>query len=315
MPFDCRCPSHLNETPTKALLKCTVGTLDKYALPWHRVLCGLQSSGKTATLAEIASAAGTNFPKVGARARFYGHYPCLSEFAADYLPHAEVLVALAERNLGQDVNSDNVEAMRAEVERLANEKTHRQRQLLLRGIDLDFPRKSLSDPEVVSAIIERYEPALTSINNSGISLAGRVHELVLLATLGSAGLILGRDFEKPQNPLKNGDIRVKSRTSGDYLATEVKSLKSRERFARGLGEIGGEKVGAGFFDEPREFRLTLTQKLIGMSTSAVYMPSKTIAALPHNVRSAVNAAQRPFYRPITQYAGDMLRFATTGQLP
>ncbi len=290
--------------------------LAKYITPWYGLLSQLQGVGGTATFVAASGQAGVVFPKNAARQKFFETYPCFASLLEDYLPSAEVLLALAQRNLEQSVSATNVEIVRAEVERLARQKTYKKRQLILEGISYRFSSGTpLSDSQVVAAIIADYEPAIAAINNAGVTLAGRVHELILMDALEAIGLIRGHDFEKPKNPTKNGDIRGKAKPSNDYLGTEVKSLKARERFARGLGEIGGNKVGAGFFDDSTEFTPSLTSALIGISTRAVYLPPLTLKDMPSHVQGHLNADQRSFYRPITQYAPDMAKFVKTGQLP
>jgi hypothetical protein len=265
----------------------------------------LQSADQQTTTAEAGERMGTPFPKA-VNERLLPIYPCLADQLQDHLPSAETLILLAQRNIGENITNMNVESVRAEVENIADLKTYRRRQIVLQDIGRSLPPgTSMGDPAFVNAIIAEYEPALSGITNAGVALAGRVHELILLESLSSVGLVRGEDFEKPSNPNQNGD----------YLATEVKSLKSRERFARGLGQIGGRKVGAGFFDDASEFTASLTQSLIGLSTAAVYMPETTIGALQPQVRSALNAAQAPFYRPITSYASDMREFVLRGRIP
>ena len=282
-------------------------------LPWHGFLCELQKAGDFITIGAAVDAVGVSLPKSKIK-EFYDIYPCLADVLEDYIPTAEVLLALATRNLGQEIEPDNLEKIREEVETIADAKAYRCRELILEDLGRRFPSTSLVDAKLVQAIIEEYEPAVTSLNNSGIVIAGRVHELILQASLSSVALESGKDFGKPKKPRQNGDIRVTSRSTGDHLATEVKSLKARERFKRGLGEIKGDKVGAGFFDEASEFTEAATTDLVDLAWS-VYLPINTLQALPEPIRSRTNKGGRVFYRPVSRYAKDMQRFVLAGEFP
>lgn len=314
MRFECACPNHQNITPTRDALRCSARSLQDKVSPWYRHLSYLQQTGDTQTTEDAKASVGVWLD--GNENRFFAKYPCFVDCLADYVPSAEVLLHIAQRNIGENVSAQNVESIRAEVEAIVRRKTWVQRQILLSNIASRVPAGTpLDDERVVGEIVSRYEPKINEIRNSGIAIAGRVHEMILMGSLEDVGLVRGTDFEKPQNPNQNGDIRVKARASGDYLATEVKSLKARERLTRGLREIGHRKVGAGFFDDASEFTDSLTEELVGISAQAVYMPGSTIQGLPANVRRWRNAAGNTLYRPITQYASDMRQFAISGRLP
>ncbi len=96
------------------------------------------------------------------------------------------------------------------------------------------------------------------------------------------------------------------------LVISVKSEAARERLLYSANSIEG--IGFGFFTEADEFwtvsRMSLFKR---MGFSAIYMPDGTHADVVSHLATegtsahAVNINGTPLYRPLSQFADDMLR--------
>ena len=156
--------------------------------------------------------------------------------------------------------------------------------------------------------------------NGLVSIAGGMNEALLMRAMTRGGLRENVHFKKTGTD-SDGDFIVHS-TGGnrDNLGVEVKSYHARERLLRGLQDITGPKVGAGFFKEPSEFNAQRTRTLRGTGAAAIYMPRATLtrvdaAALAAQTTDVRIADQCRLYRPLEQFVSDMGHFNRTGELP
>lgn len=318
MPFSCKCPKHGNTIPSTSLLACSSQIFNNYYLPWYQELTHLQSAGQKEDVNVLVTNLGQGFIGNKKAETFFGVYPCLSEVIDYYVPSAPVLLALAERNLGVSVSANNMEQIRAEVERIVSLIRIRQHERKLRTVLASYISGNQitgSIKDIFPLLRDEYVPFTVGLSNSDIVIAGRIHELIPSKALESIGLTRGQDFDTPPKSLKQGDIRVHNQSQKAQLATEVKSLAARERFKRGLEEIKGLKVGLGFFNDPSEFTADGASSLINQGVLAVYMPAQTLQVLSSTLKSFLNSNQRPFFRPLSQYSQDMYNFARVGTLP
>ena len=293
----CLCPQHANVPPSEFYAP-RKGQFVQRQQEFFDYLAGLLRDEQTVPADEVRAKFGEPFVKGAARG-FFNLYPCLSEIVSDLIPPAPALIFLAERNVGQQCTAENLEVVRAEVQRVAagigrGIKRVRLTRLLAQYVRGGAISGTVSD--VIDLLIDRYEPEVRAANNAGISLAGRVHELVLQRALELQGLRPGTDFDKPPKPSRQGDIRFHSQKDRNQLRTEVKSLAARERFERGLGELQPPKVGVGFFVDPSEFGPESTRRLLQQGVNAVYMPRSTLSGLPGASKDATNAQGHRFYR-------------------
>lgn len=315
-PEPCLCPQHANVPPSEFYAP-RKGQFVQRQQEFFEYLAGLLRDGQTVPADEVRARFGESFVKGAARG-FFNVYPCLSEVVGDLIPPAPALIFLAERNVGKQCTAENLEVVRAEVQRVAAGIGRGMKRVRLTRLLAQYVRGgeiSGSVPEVIDLLIDRYEPEVRAANNAGISLAGRVHELVLQRALTLQGLQLGPDFDKPPKPSRQGDIRFHSRKDKNQLRTEVKSLAARERFERGLGELEPPKVGVGFFNDSSEFGAESTKRLLQQGVNAVYMPEATLEALGAASKAATNARGNRFYRPVSQYPADMEQFVFFGNEP
>jgi hypothetical protein len=312
----CLCPRHGNVSPTTLFAPAKGAGVQKRQ-HFFDLLAGFQTTRGSVAVSDLRRRFGRSFVK-GAGRDLFNFYPCLTEVVDGLIPPATALITLAERNLGKLCTAENLEATRAEVARLATQAAHGiKRAGLLNLLAEHIQGGRIDGPadQIVDTLIEKYEPEVRAANNAGISLAGRVHELVLQRALELQGLKPGTDFDKPPKPSRQGDIRFHSRRDKNQLRTEVKSLAARERFERGLGELQPPKVGVGFFNDATEFGADATRRLLQQGVNAVYMPQATLDGLAPVSRRATNAQGDPFYRPVSQYPGDMVQFVQSGREP
>lgn len=178
---------------------------------------------------------------------------------------------------------------------------------------------SLPMADLVTFLLDDYASFSRGAGNGLVSTAGRMNEKLLVACLEEKGLSHGANFTKTGKNLQ-GDIVIHSQAGAKKnLHVEVKSHHARERLLRGLNDITGEKVGAGYFVDPAEFGPGRTQTLLQSQAAAIYMPDSTLKKVDQNAlgmtTNAAVAFGSRFYRPLEQFATDMQAFSQTGTLP
>lgn len=156
---------------------------------------------------------------------------------------------------------------------------------------------------------------------------GAVMEMLCSEVLESAGIPAmkpGQDlwpiWQMPGHVLMNEGRMQSLQALGDILipcaptnlVISVKSEAARERLLYSANSIEG--IGFGFFKEPDEFwtasRMSLYKR---MGFTAIYMPDATCAAVLQRVaadgheRHAVNINGSALYRPLSDFADDMVR--------
>ena len=245
---------------------------------------------------------------------FFLLYPCFLDHVTDWIPHGGALILAVEKLRGA-IEPNTVEDAQHWCMSYANQATrtayHAQfLEYLSQARCLD----DASLTELADHMVQDIPDRVKSINQKRTSIAGSVHQLLCQRLLESLHWHIGTEF-KNLNSSTRGDIQVFNSDRSQSVITEVKSLNARERLRGSLNRATAahhDVVGFGFFHNPMEFGLQATIELIQTNAQAIYLPSETLAQLTSAVRQAVNASQQPFYRPITQYAADMLAFHHTG---
>lgn len=253
---------------------------------------------------------------------FLGQRPEFIGVVDGVLPNSAGLLDLIVQQLGSAIHEGNVvQANRACAQIVLK---------AARPVVASYVRTSLdgyiSGPDInvpIYALIEflvgDFSTFSRGAGNGLVSVAGSMNEELLIACLQHAGMASGTDFTKTGTD-SEADILVHSHAAGKHnLGVEVKSYHARERLLRGLQDIKGAKVGAGYFVDPSEFNSGRTKTLLQTQAAAIYMPGATLADLPADVRdmrtNAAEAFQSRFYRPLERFASDMKAFTTSGELP
>lgn len=317
--FACRCTRHDDEAPSTELLDCGTKALNEIYSPLHTDLTALQLASVTKLATEVAPPMSDGSWKSHS-SKFFKIYPCLAEQVSDYQPSAHVMVSLAERDLDGEITPELMIEARAIVEKANNARDQRSRMQSAQQVFEPFIQSCRLNAPFNEFLLKLpdYEKKIQSLGQRTVSIAGDVHELVVVRALESVGLTqsldVSSDFFRPTKPKgKQGDIVVRSTKRPDALyRTEVKSLSARERFQRGLDALEGEhRVGFGFFNNPSEFNET-TVRLLSRVADAVYMPPQTLKELDGKVKNWMNNRQAPFFRPVHEYPIDMKNWARNG---
>lgn len=238
------------------------------------------------------------------------------------LPETQALLDLIEAQLGAPVSENNVVRANEICTEIVGKITRPVFEGFLRnslGGRINGEQVELPLAELLEFLLQDYGPFNRKIGNGLVSVAGEMNEWLLLRCLENAGLKSEEDFEKTGTD-SNADIIIfaQNRTRQN-LGVEVKSYHARERLLRGLQDITGQKVGAGFFVDPSEFSEARTETLLQTGAAAIYMPHQTIQQLERAAR-AMTTSHRPalgskFYRPLETFASDMVSFRQRGVLP
>ena len=319
MAFRCLCPLHDSQPPTGEVLGRPDKVVDEIFKPLHTRLVAAQISGALVPESELrgTSSAGQWRDRSG---QLFAHYPCLAEFVPDLQPSADLLVTLGERNVGGEIRPELMVTAREEINRIGDEWATRWKKELVRQLflpNVDDKQQVTVSLDALIPLLDRYEQHLKSLQQRGISIAGRVHELVVARALESVGLTESTDAGGFYRPTKDkqtrGDIVVTSqKVYGAAYRTEVKSLAARERFHTGISSLdGNRRIGLGFFTDPDEFNVSGANTLAGLAR-AVYLPATTYAKLTSAVRDRQNSQGRPLFRPVEQYPLDMLAWSRDG---
>lgn len=297
-----------------------------YAAVYESLLAPLASSGKTIGTDELFSA-----PQLGTvqRATKLKHLKTFISAKPQYigvvegvLPNSEGLLDLIAKQLGSPVHEGNV----VEANRICARIVMKAAQPVVASFVRSSLAQYIDDSHVnvpMEALIEflvgEFSAFSRGAGNGLVSVAGSMNEVLLLACLEHAGMKRGTDFTKTGTD-SEADIVIHTQVGAKQnLGVEVKSYHARERLLRGLQDIKGAKVGAGYFIDPAEFSLARTKTLLQTQAAAIYMPAVTLANVPADARGQVTTAQiafqSRFYRPLEQFASDMKAFSKTGNLP
>ncbi|MCG6560465.1 hypothetical protein MB818_19830 [Ruegeria sp. 1NDH52C] len=238
------------------------------------------------------------------------------------LPDDRVLIHIIEARIGGKINEANVVSANRECAEIVKSaakpvlKTYVQETL---SGNLNGNQLRISVADLIDFLLDEYEIFSRGAGNSLVSTAGRMNEKLLMECLKGKGLIENRDFTRTGTK-SDADIIIHSSAGAKpRLGVEVKSYHARERLLRGLKDVTGPKVGAGYFVDEKEFNESHTQALIQANAAAVYLPQQTLAKIDQKIRDmrafvpiAVNSR---FYRPIESFASDMSEFCVKGKLP
>jgi hypothetical protein len=173
-------------------------------------------------------------------------------------------------------------------------------------------------PDLLDFLVGEFASFMKGAGNGLVSVAGGINEKLLARCLTEKGL---NESEFSVTGTKSeGDIVVHSKAGAkSNLNVEIKSYHARERLLRGLKDIERPKVGAGYFVAANEFNPSRTIDLLQSHAAAIYMPQETLSKLDAKSASAKTndsvAFGSRFYRPLEQFASDMLHFARRGELP
>ena len=248
---------------------------------------------------------------------FFRQYPHFYERISDRIPPAKVLIEIAKSRLRCDVDGQHFNAIQNEI--IAYVSGVRQRFFYnqLNSLCWRF-RGELFDGEkydlILRTIARNYPEIGKSISQSALSIAGEANRQLYLLFLSSLGLQLGQDFEDLGSS-ERGDIRVFGPHRRTSLTVEVKSVKARERLAKSLAAMDGDKSAAGFFDSADEFTAGKTRAYIKHGTLAIYMPPATLRRLDSSVTSVLNYRQTRLYRSNEEFALDCLHYSRHGVIP
>lgn len=176
----------------------------------------------------------------------------------------------------------------------------------------------LSIEEMISFLRNDYDPFATGLSNGLVSRAGRLNELLLERALANEGIgTKGIDYDmtgkKSQGDMAFYCAKVKPPAQ---LFAEIKSYAARERLLRGLQDLSGKiAIGVGFFTQPSEFNPARTQTYIDTGAVAIYLPDTTYDDVSDDSKQRVSKKNKPFYRKLSAFPGDMKHFISIGELP
>lgn len=238
------------------------------------------------------------------------------------LPDSSTIFAIIEERLGEPINEANVVAANQACSEIITKISGPVvasfvRDAMGQHIDGNILRAPMD--ELIKFLTGEFASFSKSAGNGLASIAGSTNEGLLIACLEQAGLVPTKDFTKTGDDSR-GDIVVHSHVGTKRnLGVEVKSYHARERLPRGLHDIDGWKVRAGYFVAPEEFGQKRTMRLLLTHAAAIYLPGATLAKLNDDVRdiqsNAEIAYQSRFYRPLERFASDMLFFSKNERLP
>lgn len=247
-------------------------------------------------------------------------YPCHLKKVLGFFPSPHLIITLAENEIGE-INENNIMKTNIKCKEIVYslEKPFHDEFLKIKLIE-NFKMKdgkfTANFNEFSEFQFEEYREFVSERGNSLVSLAGSINHEILLKALISIGLSREVDFIKTGNE-GDGDIMVyvpKSKQAPLYC--EVKSYHARERFARGLHDISSDnKIGVGFFIDPKEFGTSRTKALLKAKPMAIYMPDDTFHNLDPDTKTLTTTNGDKPYRPLSMFPGDMKYYRENGELP
>lgn len=178
---------------------------------------------------------------------------------------------------------------------------------------------SLTVVELMDFLLDDFNEFQKAAGNGLVSIAGTINEALLRHAMVNGGMIEGEDFLQTGTRGQGDIVIYTTQIPKESLGVEVKSYAARERLLRGLHDIKGVKVGAGFFTNPAEFNRGRTVMLLETEAAAVYLPSVTLERVAADARSITTnsrlAFQSRFYRPLEQFVSDMKHYHHHAKLP
>lgn len=291
---------------------------------FERVLSSL-SAGQTVALGDLLSCDG--LPKVGDGTKrkylkqLISAKPMFLEKIVGFYPSPETIIDLVESRHGKvieaNIDSSN-QACRLIVQGIAKPIVHGfVRDTLAEHIE--GSRIGLELDQLLSFLLEEFSEFSRGAGNGLVSIAGSINELLLIRAMKNGGMTDKSDFTRTGTE-SEADIVVHSRTGSRMnLGVEVKSYHARERLLRGLQDVTGKKVGAGFFKDPKEFNAKRTKTLLQAGPAAIYMPQATLSRVESSaVELTTNetiAFRSRLYRPLERFVSDMQHFNNYEVLP
>jgi hypothetical protein len=253
---------------------------------------------------------------------FISQHPAYLGIVHGVLPSRGALLTLIQDQLGEPISETNVVAANRKCAEIVL-KTARPvvesyiRTALGQYVAADGLNVPMTD--LIEFLVGDYATFSRGAGNGLVSIAGGMNEELLEAALKASGMNVGVDFTRTGTD-SDGDIVIHSHSGvKSNLGVEIKSYHARERLLRGLKDIEGPKVGAGYFIDPGEFGETRTVTLLQTHAAAIYMPAGTLSKLGNEARAAKSnetiAYGSKFYRPLERFASDMKAFSITGVLP
>lgn len=247
--------------------------------------------------------------------------PELLEKLIGFYPSPETIIDLVETRYCK-VTESNIDS--------SNQYCREIVQAIARPIVDDFVKESLADhihgnqisielSQFLLFIFDDFIEFSRGAGNGLVSIAGSINELLLIRAMKNSGMVEQTDFTRTGTE-SEADIVIHSRIGSRMnLGVEVKSYHARERLLRGLQDITGNKVGAGFFKDPKEFNAKRTKTLLQAGPAAIYMPRATLKKLdPDAILLTTNetiAFRSLLYRPLERFVTDMKHFNANEALP
>lgn len=297
---------------------------NKYHDSFGRVLLALPS-GQTIPIGDLLSCDG--LPAVGDATKrkhlktLISTRPEFLEKIVGFYPSPETIINLVESRQGVVVESNidaSNQACRLIVQGIAKPIVH------------GFVKESLAEhisgsqigvelDQLLTFLLDEYSEFSRGAGNGLVSIAGSINELLLIRAMKNGGMVDKTDFTRTGTE-SEADIVVHSRAGSRMnLGVEVKSYHARERLLRGLQDVTGNKVGAGFFKDAKEFNAKRTKTLLQAGPAAIYMPYATLskvesAAVGFTTNETI-AFRSQLYRPLERFVTDMKYFNAHEKLP
>ena len=237
-----------------------------------------------------------------------------------FYPTSSTIVSLVEQNRQERVVQENLYESNKEAKRIVD------------GITIPLVGNFIQDAlgsyvvkselkiplqKIIDFLQTDYFEFNAQSGNGLRTIAGSVSEQLLDRLLTNHGMVAKKDYKKTGRNSK-ADFIVYS-SNKKQLSIEVKSYHARERLLRGLQDITGEKVGFGYFTDPREFNAHRTITLIQSGAAAIYLPKHTLNMIESSARDQITtrpiSMNSKFYRPFEQFATGMLYFSKNGKTP
>lgn len=254
--------------------------------------------------------------------KFLGDFPSFAGVVEGVLPDGAGLIKAIEQKLGAKITEKNVVSANEECAKIVKSAAKPIIETYVQDSLANFTSGSTVSvplPDLIDFLIDDYGGFVRGSGNGLVKIAGHMNERLLITCLQYGGLSEMKDFTWTGTKSDADIVIHSSARSKPRLGVEVKSYHARERLLRGLKDVTPPKVGAGYFVDATEFGDVRTRALINAGTAAVYMPAKTLARLDAKIRaiSATDniAAGSKFYRPLEQFATDMIAFTKSGTLP
>jgi len=237
-------------------------------------------------------------------------------------PNASTLVALVQEKINASIVETNLELSN----KIATE--------IVGGISQPIFKKFLSDnlgehykedrvdiptTKLIEFLMHELSDFYAASGNGLQSIAGALNEQLLEQAMKNQGMT-DLDYKRTGKNSEGDFVIYSSAGNRSQIGVEVKSYHARERLLRGLQDITTEnKVGFGYFVNPKEFNKHRTVTLLQSNAAAIYMPRSTLVQVEAEARNMTSNRQisfdQRFYRPIETFVSDMKHFCRSGRLP